>query len=155
MRANSSLNYTQITFFIINNRRKALKTISHMEKQEVKLMESIKTVEDALNTTGMPAIPYFNEAPKELREYLKAVYEAVVITQALVGDWKADWNDDTQRKWFPWFRMSSGGFVFYAAYCAYSTAYAGNASRLCFPTYEMAEYAGKQFTEIYSRIILK
>ncbi|NCB68488.1 MAG: hypothetical protein EOM47_06530 [Bacteroidia bacterium] len=126
-----------------------------MEKQEV-TMESIKTIEDACNVTGMPATPEFNEVPEELREYMKAVYEAVVITKALVGNWKPDWNDWSQRKWFPWFdRLSSGGFVFGDTYCAYSFAVAGRASRLCFPTEELAEYAGRHFTDVYSRIILK
>jgi hypothetical protein len=125
-----------------------------MEKQKV-TMESIKTIEDACNVTGMPATPEFNEVPEELREYMKAVYEAVVVTKALVGDWKPDWNDRSQRKWFPWFEMSSGGFVFGDADCAYSCAYAGSASRLCFQTDELARYAGRQFTDVYSRIILK
>ena len=129
-----------------------------MEKQEVKqevTMGSIKTVEDALNATGMPATPEFNEVPEELREYFKAQYEAAAITKALVGDWKPDWNDDNQCKWFPWFRMSSGGFVFDDTCCDSSIASAGSASRLCFPTEEMATYAGKQFTDVYSRIIMK
>ena len=127
-----------------------------MEKQEVTPMESIKTLEDALNVTGLPVTPEFNEVPEELREYFKAVYEAVVITKAIVGDWKADWNDWSQRKWFPWFEMqSSGGFVFDGTSYDYSGAYAGDASRLCFPTEEMAEYAGRTFTDVYSRIILK
>ena len=126
-----------------------------MKKQEV-TMESIKTVEDACNVTGMPATPEFNEVPEEMRDYFKAVYEAVVITKALVGDWKADWNDWDQRKWFPWFDMlSSGSFVFRDTLCGYSCAIAGSASRLCFPTKEMVEYVGKQFTDVYSRIILK
>lgn len=127
-----------------------------MEKQEVTPMESIKTVEDACNVTGLPVTPEFNEVPEELREYFKAVYEAVVITKAIVGDWKPNWNDWDQRKWFPWFDMqSSGGFVFYGAGSDSSCASAGNAARLCFPTEEMAEYAGRTFTDVYSRIILK
>jgi hypothetical protein len=123
------------------------------EKQEV--TERIKTFEDAQRETGRPDVPEFNEAPEEMREFLKAIYQAAVITKALVGDWKPDWNDSSQRKWFPWFIMSSGGFVFDGAYCGSSDADAGYASRLCFPTEEMAEYAGRQFTDVYSRIILK
>ena len=127
-----------------------------MEKLEVTPMESIKTVEDALKATGMPETPEFNEVPEKLREYFKAVYEAVVITKAIVGDWKPDWNDWQQRKWFPWFVMqSSGGFVFCDTCYGGSHARAGDASRLCFPTKEMAEYAGRTFTDVYSRIILK
>ncbi len=123
------------------------------EKQEV--TERIKTFEDAHRETGAPDTPEFSEVPEDVREFLKAIYQAAVITKALVGDWKADWSDGNQRKWFPWFRMSSGGFVFHDSYFAYSSAIAGHASRLCFPTEEMAEYAGRQFTDVYSRIILK
>ena len=126
-----------------------------MEKEEKTTMESIKTVEDACNSTGMPATPEFTEAPEEMREFLKAVYEAVVITLALVGDWKPDWNNSNQQKWYPWFGMSSGGFVFKDTAYVCSLATAGNASRLCFPTEELAEYAGRQFTDVYSRVILK
>jgi len=129
-----------------------------MEKQELKQeqkMESIKTLEDALKVTGRNDIPEFNEVAEDLRDYFKAQYEAIIITEALVGTWKPDWNDSSQRKWFPWFLMSSGGFVFGGAYCAYSYADAGYASRLCFPSEEMAEYAGRTFADVYSRIILK
>jgi len=35
-----------------------------MEKQEVAPMESIKTIDDALNATGMPVTPEFNEVPE-------------------------------------------------------------------------------------------
>ncbi len=126
-----------------------------MEKQEKEAMEKIKTFADAQRETGAQDTPDFNEAPEEVREFLKAIYQAAVITKALVGDWKPNWNDSNQEKWFPWFRMSSGGFVFYVTYCDYSDASAGYASRLCFPSEEMAEYAGRQFTDIYSRIILK
>jgi len=151
MPVNNSYNYILI---LLNNRRKAQTNLHTMEKQ-VFTMESIKTVEDALNATGMPATPEFNEVPEEMKDYFKAVYEAVAITKALVQGWKADWNDSNQRKWYPWFRMSSGGFVFDGTFCDRSYAYAGCASRLCFPTEEIAEYAGRQSTEVYSRIILK
>lgn len=126
-----------------------------MEKQEKEAMEKIKTFADAQRETGAQDTPDFNEAPEEVREFLKAIYQAAVITKALVGDWKPNWNDSNQEKWFPWFRMSSGGFVFGGAGYGCSRAYAGVASRLCFPSEEMAEYAGRQFTDIYSRIILK
>ena len=115
----------------------------------------IETVEDALNATGLPPTPEFNEVPEEMRDYFKAVYEAVVVTKAIVGNWVPDWNNSDQQKWFPWFYMSSGGFVFGDTSYDHSNSYAGYASRLCFPTEEMAEYAGKQFTEMYSRLILK
>lgn len=129
-----------------------------MEKEKnvtEKITVRIKTFADAITELGRPELPDFSELPKDLRDYFKAQYEAIVITEALNEGWKPDWNDSSQRKWFPWFRMSSGGFVFGGTYYAYSVATAGSASRLCFPTEELAEYAGRQFTDVYSRIILK
>ena len=125
-----------------------------MEKQEVTPMESIKTLEDALKVTGRNDVPEFNELAEDLRDYFKAQYEALIITEALVGVWKPDWNDRSQRKWFPWFRMSSGGFVFDGTSYGSSNANAGSASRLCFATRELAKYAGEQFTKLYSDYIL-
>lgn len=123
------------------------------EKQEV--TERIKTFEDAQRETGRPDVPEFDNMPEDLRDYFKAQYKMTVIAEALNDGWKADWSDENQRKWFPWFTMSSGGFVFHVTTYVCSNADAGYASRLCFPSEEMAEYAGRQFTDIYSRIILK
>jgi hypothetical protein len=124
-----------------------------MDTKEV--TERIKTFEDAQRETGLPNTPDFKEVPEEMREFLKAIYQAAVITKALNEGWVPDWNNGNQKKWYPWFEMSSGGFVFRDANCAYSFACAGNASRLCFPTEELADYAGRQFADVYSRIILK
>jgi len=117
-------------------------------------MENIKTVEDAFNITKMPTTPAFSEIPEELRNYFKAVYEAIVVTKALVGNWKPDWNDDNQAKYYHWFLTSSDGFIFCVTRYVCLATSMGNTSRLCFPTEEMAEYAGKQFIDVYSRIIL-
>lgn len=75
------------------------------------------------------------------------------VTEALNEGWKCDWNDSNQQKWYPWFKMSSGGFVFIVTFYAGSNAYAGNASRLCFKSGELATYAGKQFLQLYSDFI--
>src|ERR1035437_4245128 len=102
-----------------------------MKKQET-TMESIKTVEDALKRTEMPATPEFQEVPEEMRDYFKAVYQAVVITKALVADWKADWKDSNQYKWYPWFRMSSRGFVFAIRIAILRTRLRGSARAFAF-----------------------
>lgn len=117
--------------------------------------ERIKTFEDALRETGLPNTPDFNNVPEEMREFFKAIYQITVITKALNEGWFPNWNNINQRKWYPWFRMSSGCFVIYGANYVTSLAGAGYATRLCFPTEELAEYAGRQFIDIYSKIILK
>lgn len=65
-----------------------------------------------------------------------------------------DWNNSQQRKYFPWFDFAgSSGFAFYDTYYGYSGADAGDASRLCFKSDELARYAGKQFLDLYKSII--
>lgn len=116
----------------------------------------IKTLEDALKATGRPEVPAFADAPEDMREYFQAHYKAAVITEAINGDWKADWTDGEQRKYFPWFDFDGpSGFAFSATYCGCSSATAGDASRLCFETREQAAYAGQTFPEVYKILLTK
>ena len=117
--------------------------------------KEIKTVEDALKATGRPAVPEFSELPEDLRTYFQAQYKAVVIAEALNGKWRADWANKNQKKWYPWFTLSSSGFAFYDSVCRYSLPNAGGASRLCFESDELAEYAGEQFTDVWEDLITK
>jgi len=71
------------------------------------------------------------------------------VTKALNQGWVPDWTNTNQAKWVPYFRLSSGAFVFTDADFAYSSANAGDGSRLCFPSDELATYAGKQFADTY------
>lgn len=76
-----------------------------------------------------------------------------IITKAINGRWTIDWNNPDQPKWYPWFRLSSD-FGFYASHFGYGYSRAGSSSRLCFKSEEKADYAGKQFTEIYKQFLL-
>lgn len=120
-----------------------------------KKYKDIKTLADAFKATGRPETPSFDNIPEDMREYFRKQYEVVVITEAINGGWKADWGDSDQNKWQPWFHRGSSGFAFDDTSCYYSTASAGDASRLCFKSYELARYAGATFTEIYSALITK
>ena len=128
-----------------------------MEKEEQReVVERIKTFEDALKETGRPDVPVFNDVPEDLRDYFKAQYKAVVITEALNEGWKPDWEDENQKKYILWFwTKSPSGFAFGVANCDYSYPCAGSTSRLCFRTKALAEYAGKQFLDIWKDLIYK
>jgi hypothetical protein len=118
-----------------------------------KITDRIKTYEDACAELGIKPI---DEAKMKQVGFTddEITYRKIkTITQALNEGWKCDWNDSDQHKWYPWFKMSSGGFVFDGTYYAYSDAYAGDASRLCFKSEELAIYAGKQFLQLYSDFI--
>ena len=122
-----------------------------------KIIESIKTFEDALKATVRPDVPEFLELPEDIREYFKAQYKILVITEALNEGWKADMMDTNQKRWFPVFRTdpsSPSGLVFGSSFCHYSGASASVASRLCFKSVELATYAGEQFLELYKNFIM-
>lgn len=116
----------------------------------------IKTIEDALKVTGRPETPSFDNVPEDMREYFRKQYEVVVITEAINGEWKADWGGRYQAKWIPWFNFTgSSDFTLRDGLRAYSLAHSGFASRLCFKSEELAHYAGMTFTKIYSGLITK
>jgi hypothetical protein len=114
-----------------------------------KITDRIKTYEDACTELGETPL---NE--KELRNLGFTTDEInyrklKTVIKALNEGWVPDWTNTNQQKWAPYLRLSSGAFVFYDTYYLYSNAIAGYGSRLCFPSDELATYAGKQFEEIY------
>lgn len=116
-------------------------------------MERVKTFEDARALTGRSDVPEFSDTPEDMRDFFKALYKASVITEALNEGEKLHWGDLNQKKWYPWFRVYSGGFVFHdATYCDLLRPL-GCASRLCFKSRELAGYAGKQFIDIWEAVI--
>ena len=98
-----------------------------------------------------------------------------VIVYALNEGWQPRFTKDEYR-WYPWYyvyskkeveamseeqrccivcRSNANGALVYAdEYCSSSYSTTINGSRLAFKTEELAEYAGKQFGEVYARMIL-
>ena len=122
------------------------------ENQNV--MDRIKTFEDALQETGRPGVPDFSCLPDDMRKYFEAQYKMCVITEALNEGWKPDWDNDDEYKYYTWFTMSPSFFAFAYSTCGNSRAFAGSGSRLKFKTRELAEYASKQFVDIWKDIQL-
>ena len=120
----------------------------------VKITDRIKTYEDACAETGETPVDESKMKAAGFTQDEIDYRKLKTVTKALVGDWKADWSDDDQKKWYPWFRLSPAGFVFAVTYFSCSDAFASYASRLCFPSDELATYAGKQFIELYKSFIL-
>jgi hypothetical protein len=119
-------------------------------------IKKIKTFEEAcalLSIDATTALPYPTPENAD-QENTHAFVMLKIISKALRGDWQPDWNDSDQLKWFPYFQSNGAGFGFSCTIYVdwYSITYVG--SRLCFPTSEMAQYAGKTFIDIYN-IILK
>lgn len=118
-----------------------------------KITDRIKNYEDACKELGIEPIDYDEMKDAGFTQDEILYRKIKTITQALNEGWKADWNDSDQYKWYPWFKMSSWGFVFGGTNYGCSFALAGYASRLCFKSDELATYAGKQFLQLYSDFI--
>lgn len=116
---------------------------------------------------------FTNSEDKDIIAYLKLR----VIVAALNDGWKPQFVPG-ERRWYPWYELitkdeydamsedekqerrcvgrsdssagAGGGLVFSDAYYASSYSYAYNGSRLAFKSEALAEYAGKQFAELFA-----
>jgi hypothetical protein len=123
-------------------------TVSFKEKPK-NIKEVIKTFEDVLKHFDIDEDDFM-----ELNEGLEAdetAYRQIkLIVKALNEGWIPDWTNSSESKYFPWFDMSSSsGSVFSCGGYGYRDSGSHVGSRLCFKSRDLAEYAGKQFTEIY------
>jgi hypothetical protein len=110
-------------------------------------MERIKTVADVLEEHGYSE-EHFIETTKGLTGDETAYRIIKMLAKTLNEGWEPDWSNQNEYKYYPWFEMrGSSGFRFgvYADWFTHSLV----GSRLCFKSRELAEYAGKQFVDVY------
>jgi hypothetical protein len=113
--------------------------------------KEIKSFEDACKKLGIePLLPDFGMIPEKSQNPMLAHYQLCIIAEAINGGWVPDWTDWSQYKYYAWFRMgsASGSAFSFRDFVRWRT-YSSAGSRLCFKTREMAEYAGKQFEQLY------
>lgn len=109
------------------------------------IKDRVKTFEDACKVLGIASTLFCGQESKDEMAYKKLK----IIVEALNEGWKPDWQDVGQYKYFPWFKMSSGSGLAYDGYADWDAdSFVG--SRLCFKSRELAEYAGKQFINLYN-----
>jgi hypothetical protein len=109
----------------------------------------IKTFRDACEAQNVNEedILSANDAPDE-----SAYKKLKVIIKAINNGWTPDWDNLGQKKWWPYFSLSSGfGFSITYDDCGGTDASVG--SRLCFESEEKAKYAGIQFLSIYQQFL--
>lgn len=117
----------------------------------------VKTFEDACAVEKLnpkKAVPDFKLYPTKDRKAMIAHAKLVIIARVLNKlanegkQWKPDWSNYSQWKYYPWFEMGgSSGFRSNVCDNWCSGSYVG--SRLCFISSEVARYAGEQFTKLY------
>ncbi|MEN6422281.1 MAG: hypothetical protein ABFD76_10075 [Smithella sp.] len=123
------------------------------------ITQKIKSFEDACKHLGIETkLPEVGGLYPYHQKGIIAFYKLSVIATALNEGWKPDWSDRNQRKWFPWWyvstdRSSAGLACAHTAYTAASpNAYYG--SRLGFKTEALARYAADQFKDLYEDMLL-
>lgn len=116
----------------------------------------ITSFEDACKATGKDPASIGNESDTEDELAYKKLK---VIIEALNEGWTPDWGNRNQVKYAPWFdvekdkaKPSGFGLSYYDYVGWYSCATVG--SRLLLSSSDKAEYAGKQFGELYEQYML-
>lgn len=131
--------------------------------------------EHDVNPDEVPQIISFEDACKALKIDTKlpgtrglvakhkaaviANYKLTVIAEALNESKQPNWNDHTEGKYEPWFKVladeknPSGFGLSYDDYDYWSTI-TSVGSRLCFRNRTLAKYAGKQFKSLYEDLFL-
>lgn len=160
------------------NVKKSILTLFPQLKEALPVTDRVKTFEDACHESGIDPEQYmskYEDEPADVIAYMKLR----VICKALNDGWtpqfvKVGW------RYFPYFRLYSSeeisrmskeekSRVVYRsydsananggvshAYAGYDSAYvfANIGSRLAFKTKELAEYAGKQFIDLWTDFCL-
>lgn len=109
-----------------------------------KITDRVKTFEDACEIMELQSgLSNFYIGTDDEVAYKKLK----VIIAALNEGWEPDWNNSSERKWYPWFYLDAPGFRL--CYVGYYSTYSFVGSRLCFRSEELAQYAVKQFFSLY------
>ena len=152
-----------------------------VDEKPQNVMERVKTFKDACNELGIEHDKWVQDKKDlGLEADVIAYLKLRIIAAALNEGWKPQFTTDEYR-YFPWFCLytqseidemseedksrvvyrsnynaDAGGGVAYANTSVDSSVtYAVIGSRLTFKTRELAEYAGRQFVEIWADYVFK
>lgn len=113
--------------------------------------DAVKTYEDACEIIGEKPIDEQHLMDCGLGKSEIAFMKLKTIFKAankMNNDWKADFSDSNQHKYYPYFVWRSSGFRYYITLCTNTLTTIG--SRLCCGTSDDAEYIGKNFEDLYN-----
>ena len=152
-----------------------------VDEKPQNVMERVKTFKDACNELGIEHDKWVQDKKDlGLEADVIAYLKLRIIAAALNEGWKPQFTTDEYR-YFPWFYLytqseidemseeeksrvvyrssvsasANGGVAYAYSYSDSSVTYAAIGSRLAFKTRELAEYAGRQFVEIWADYVFK
>jgi hypothetical protein len=120
-----------------------------------KLINRIKTINDVYKELGrrMPTISDYSFLPLYQQEYSLNLQYITDISELFNEGWVTDWINYNQYKYYSYFKKVGGVWSFYICICDINFAY--RPAGFYFEKKENAEYCGKQFLKIYSKILDK
>lgn len=124
---------------------------------DTQITDRVKTFEDACEELGLDAdtvLPYPNPSNNK-QEAARAFAMLDIISEALAEGVVLNWEDDTQKKWYPWFNNyeSGSGFRFDESDCSWAYTNSIGGARLCLPTKELSDYFGQQFLPVWNKFL--
>lgn len=152
-----------------------------VDEKPQNVMERVKTFKDACNELGIEHDKWVQDKKDlGLEADVIAYLKLRIIAAALNEGWKPQLTTDEYR-YFPWFYLytqseidemseeeksrvvyrsnsyanASGGVAYAGTHDDSSDTYTNIGSRLAFKTRELAEYAGRQFVEIWADYVFK
>lgn len=152
-----------------------------VDEKPQNVMERVKTFKDACNELGIEHDKWVQDKKDlGLEADVIAYLKLRIIAAALNEGWKPQFTTDEYR-YFPWFYLYTqseidemseeeksrvvyrsgynanavGGVAYADTYYVSSGAFTGIGFRLAFKTRELAEYAGRQFVEIWADYVFK
>lgn len=101
---------------------------------------------------GTKLVSAFHAALGMDEESIHTYCELVLMARTLNEGWVPDYTNSNERKYYPWFDLSSGsGLSLY--YVDYSHSLTGVGARLVFKSEELAKHAVKYFLKEYTNYI--
>lgn len=128
-----------------------LDLVMPIERLTLSFQELVKTYEDACEIIGEKPIDEQHLIDCGLGKSEIAFMKLKTIFKAankMNNDWKADYSNSSQYKYYPYFVWRSSGFRYFVSSCTGSGANVG--SRLCCGIFDDAEYIGKKFEDLYN-----
>lgn len=124
-----------------------------------KVTERIKTYEDACAELGITPICENTLLKNGFTKGEIAYRKVKTIIQVLNEGWQADWNNEYQDKWIPWFSPwfyhgSIVGLAYVSSTITPSSMCTNISSRFCLKNEELAIYMGKRFVDLYKEFII-
>lgn len=138
----------------LENETKELHKIIEAPEPSKNIKERVKSFKDACKITGDSENLPFPTPYNKIQERINYDYMIYVITKALNENWKLDWKDSNQYKWYPWmlYKPALSAFRFDGSFLDTTLALAGSGVRLA--SKELSDYFGTQFEELISSHLL-